>query len=149
MPRKKVLALSATELARRERQRSARLELRAQAIAVYGGRCVECGTTEDLEFDHVNNDGQEHRLWESNQAMLSRIVRGGEPIRDFELQLLCAFHHDVKSSPVRGRRPIGAHVTEVMLRLDELSADQCRALRAALDTCMASSAGMGTLATLP
>src|SRR5690349_6288281 len=37
--------------------------LRQQALEAYGGRCVCCGesTPEFLHFDHVNNDGAEHR----------------------------------------------------------------------------------------
>src|SRR5690349_4218986 len=34
---------------------------RAQAVEIYGGKCTDCGTTEKLDLDHVNEDGNEHR----------------------------------------------------------------------------------------
>lgn len=50
------------ELAR-ERTKGHRQALRAQAIEAYGGKCACCGEPDPafLTFDHVNNDGAEHR----------------------------------------------------------------------------------------
>jgi hypothetical protein len=45
----------------RERIRERNRRLRAETIAAYGGRCVLCGTTEELELDHVRDDGSVHR----------------------------------------------------------------------------------------
>ena len=36
--------------------------VRAQVFAHYGTACACCGTTEELGIDHVNGDGQAHRL---------------------------------------------------------------------------------------
>jgi 5-methylcytosine-specific restriction endonuclease McrA len=66
---------------------------RARAIQIYGGCCVECGSVEDLQFDHVNNDGAAHRLIEGHRDMVRRIKRLGAPLDDWELQLLCPEHH--------------------------------------------------------
>ena len=74
--------------------------MRAVAIEVYGGKCVQCGATDDLEFDHVNNDGHEHRKHEDNRTMLRRIYNSGKPISDYELQLLCKPCHRRKSRAV-------------------------------------------------
>lgn len=62
---------------------------RAAAIAIYGGRCVLCQTTEALEFDHVDGDGGEHRKREEMQTMVRRIARTGRTIDDYRLRLLC------------------------------------------------------------
>lgn len=71
-------------------------QTRADAIAIYGGCCVICEATEKLEFDHVNNDGEQHRTIESHHMMLRRIVKAGARITDYELQLLCRHHHHAK-----------------------------------------------------
>lgn len=65
----------------------------AAAVAVYGGCCARCGSTDRLEFDHVNGDGAEHRKREHNQLMLRRIARTSARLPDVELQLLCHAHH--------------------------------------------------------
>jgi hypothetical protein len=74
-----------------------RAKHRARAIAIYGGRCVWCGSTDDLEFDHPNNDGKAHRAAEGVDMMVSRISRTGRPLEDWTVQLLCRPCH-------RGRR---------------------------------------------
>jgi hypothetical protein len=85
----------------RERSRGAVARRRDRAEAVYGGRCVVCGATEALEFDHPNEDGNEHRQDESISAMLSRIALQGR-LEDRELQLLCSRHHQIKTAVERG-----------------------------------------------
>lgn len=70
-------------------------EIRQHAIEIYGGQCEGCGDTHDLEFDHVNGDGGEHRKVEGADAMIRRIARTGQRITDYELRLLCADCHDL------------------------------------------------------
>jgi hypothetical protein len=74
-----------------------RLALRKAALRIYGGVCVVCGTAANLEFDHVNGDGRNHRKLEGPFAMVRRIVQTGERLTDVELQLLCFDHHHEKS----------------------------------------------------
>lgn len=78
--------------------------IRAAAIAVYGGQCELCGGMDNLEFDHVNGDGGEHRKIEAHWTMLRRIATGG-PIADYQLRLLCSrCHHQLGTpSPMRLR----------------------------------------------
>ncbi len=66
---------------------------RREAIEFLGGRCVICGTTEDLEIDHI--DYMEKKF---NIAKLWSIsyVRFMEEIS--KCQLLCVEHHKHKSS---------------------------------------------------
>lgn len=50
-------------------------KLRAQIIEILGGCCVVCGTTEKLEFDHINNDGKLDRaVIEPYLALLLAVV---------------------------------------------------------------------------
>ncbi len=38
-------------------------QIKKEAVAIYGGKCICCGeqTVEFLTFDHINNDGAQHR----------------------------------------------------------------------------------------
>lgn len=74
------------------------------ALRIYGSACAVCGSTQDLEFDHVQGDGAAHRKREGNQTMLRRIARTGARLTDVELQLLCITHHREKSSAERRAR---------------------------------------------
>src|ERR1044072_7850492 len=71
--------------------------IRAAAIRIYGGRCVTCGATEGLEFDHVNGGGENHRKTEGHRQFLRRIVVTGQRATDHEVQLLCKPCHTAKS----------------------------------------------------
>jgi len=67
------------------------IEKRQKAITQYGGKCTCCG--EDnwafLEFDHVDNDGKEHRkyLKSIKVSILEWIVQNNYPD---SIQLLCS-----------------------------------------------------------
>lgn len=63
--------------------------IRATAARIYGGVCEWCSAAEDLEFDHVDDDGSEHRAEEDLRAMLRRIALTGERLPDRRLRLLC------------------------------------------------------------
>jgi 5-methylcytosine-specific restriction endonuclease McrA len=76
---------------------------RTAAVAIYGGRCVQCGSTDRLEFDHVNTDGSEHRAVEISTVMCARIARCGRRIQDWQLQLLCHSCHRAKTDGERKR----------------------------------------------
>lgn len=73
----------------RERHRSNR----AAALAIYGGCCEWCGLADQLEFDHVDGDGDQHREVESSRRLLRRIARTGARLTTHRLRLLCAPCH--------------------------------------------------------
>lgn len=77
----------------RERSRESTRIIRDKAIQVYGGQCERCGSTHDLEFDHVNGDGGEHRKIEDASSMKRRIATTGRRLEDWELRLLCRDCH--------------------------------------------------------
>lgn len=68
-------------------------ERRAYAIEFLGGVCVVCGTTEDLEIDHINK-------WEKS-IPITQMWSVSQERYDLELmkcQLLCHTHHVEKSN---------------------------------------------------
>ena len=71
-------------------QRRRNADLRAEALAVYGGRCACCGEDEPifLDVDHIHNDGAAHRreVGSGTQVLLS-LKRAGWPRG--RVQLLC------------------------------------------------------------
>jgi hypothetical protein len=78
---------------------------RARAIEIYGGCCTWCGSTEDLQFDHVNNDGTAHRQVEPVNNWVQRVSVSGKPDPTWLIQLLCEpCHH---GPGWKGRRAVG------------------------------------------
>lgn len=65
---------------------------RAAAIEFLGGKCAECGSTEGLEFDHINP-----------KTKLMSIARAASRSESFfwtevaKCQLLCIYHHKIKT----------------------------------------------------
>jgi hypothetical protein len=73
------------------RERRYQNKLHADAVAALGGKCSECGTTDDLQVDHVAGDGKEDRKRRSQNTIL-RAARDGEP----GFQALCKPHNLAK-----------------------------------------------------
>jgi 5-methylcytosine-specific restriction endonuclease McrA len=63
------------------------------AIAYLGGKCVSCGDTEDLEFDHIDPTTKSFSIGWS----LNRTKKYLEPELK-KCQLLCAMCHAIKTS---------------------------------------------------
>jgi 5-methylcytosine-specific restriction endonuclease McrA len=73
---------------------------RLAAIAYLDGECVNCGSTERLEFDHIKNDRKDEAhcigrmldsVWDKLKTELNKC------------QLLCKPCHCIKSAAERGR----------------------------------------------
>jgi|SRR6516164_3517982 hypothetical protein len=82
----------ATEWDRSEYDRGRYQAAKQQLIELLGGKCQVCGTTEDLQFDHVDPElksftitGRWNRSQEELQAELDKC------------QLLCGPHHREKT----------------------------------------------------
>lgn len=74
---------------------------RAEAVRLLGGACIKCGTTERLEFDHIDPASKEFTIggsaWNTSKArFLAEVAK---------CQLLCATHHAEKSITDRGFKP--------------------------------------------
>lgn len=59
----------------RSRQREEYRELRRQVLEAYGALCQECGSTEDLQIDHINQDGPNHKTDSGKQIKGPRLLR--------------------------------------------------------------------------
>lgn len=68
-------------------------ERRAYAIEKLGGKCVVCGTTENLEIDHINKKDKSFQI---TQRWSVSIEEYNKELA--KCQLLCNLHHKEKSS---------------------------------------------------
>lgn len=70
----------------RKANRDYRSRRRARLLAFLGGRCVTCGTEENLSFDHIHND----RAWNTRKlGSLQRLVMLEKEAEVGVLQILC------------------------------------------------------------
>lgn len=67
--------------------------LRLEWIAKLGGACVECGTTENLEFDHIDASKKKYNI----AKILSTHSRIKVAEEMAKCQLLCEDHHLIKT----------------------------------------------------
>jgi hypothetical protein len=64
-------------------------------IEILGGKCEVCGTTEDLQVDHLQpRDWKRCETW-SDVALKKHI----EEAKAGKVQLLCGFHNRQKGQP--------------------------------------------------
>jgi len=68
--------------------------LRNELIVMLGGKCVQCGSTQRLEFDHINPSEKEYSI--ADMCSLSK-EKLDEEIK--KCQLLCYKDHKKKHSP--------------------------------------------------
>jgi len=77
---------------------------RAFLYAWLGGKCVRCGTTENLEIDHID-----WRLKEKNMGRLWPAKRRAEMMLELaKCQLLCYEHHKEKTAQDLRERQLGS-----------------------------------------
>ena len=77
---------------RTETQRHRRQERRQVLIEHLGGKCVGCGTTTDLQFDHMDRTQKEFSIGKCLDYSMKRLL----PEVD-KCQLLCYSCHEYKS----------------------------------------------------
>jgi hypothetical protein len=112
------MSVSRERRAELERQRYQRK--RAEAIALLGGRCVTCGTTDDLEIDHVDRATKTYSI----SLMLSRTPWPQVLQELAKCQLLCHDDHKVKTlNEMIGPR---AHGTWAAIRRAHCKCEVCR-----------------------
>lgn len=77
------------------RQRAWAGRVRAQLITQLGGKCVQCGSDYELEFDH-----KEPRDWEPEKKSSDhRICIYRREIKQGKIQLLCKTCNVIKGHP--------------------------------------------------
>ena len=69
--------------------------IRVEAVAHYGGVCAKCGSTDSLQFDHINGGGQKQRDALGQRHFPTVLKQQGYP--DY-VQLLCPDCHREKST---------------------------------------------------
>lgn len=68
-----------------------------EVVAFLGGKCVICGTTSNLEIDHIDRSNKSFdvsKLWSKNKNDYLTEIK--------KCQLLCKNHHKEKTSKERG-----------------------------------------------
>lgn len=85
-----------------------RREKRSIAIDLLGAECVNCGSTDNLEFDHINRDRKDDRhllsqLWGSSWQRIEQELE--------KCQLLCKDCHWFKTATELNKSPIALHGT--------------------------------------
>lgn len=73
-------------------QRDYYWERKLECIAYLGGMCVRCGTTDDLEFDHINAEEKSFDITSCMNRRWEVLVQELD-----KCQLLCHFHHREKT----------------------------------------------------
>lgn len=76
----------------REYQKKRRLERLAMAVERLGGKCVRCGSTENLEFDHIIPGSRLRKVSEATNWSMERFLAEVD-----KCQLLCGPHHREKT----------------------------------------------------
>jgi 5-methylcytosine-specific restriction endonuclease McrA len=71
-----------------------RLKRRAEAIVILGGQCAECGSTEELEIDHIDPTTKTRGL-DIRSTQVRRELWLAELAK---CQLLCGPHHHTKTA---------------------------------------------------
>lgn len=66
---------------------------KAKWTAYMGGCCVDCGATEDLEFDHINPETKAFNILQGWGFAEERLI---EELK--KCQLLCSICHDIKTA---------------------------------------------------
>lgn len=112
---------------RTAKQESNRLRRRAKwdkAIHLLGSKCVNCGSTDKLTFDHINND----RNGDKNRCISNLIDRTWSKI-EVELkkcQLLCRHCHARKTAVDFSKREFAEHGTISMYSNNGCRCTSCR-----------------------
>ena len=79
-----------------EYNKAHRYEKRAICLEYLGGKCVKCGSTERLEFDHIKREGKKY-------SITRRITGNFDNLKEEldKCQLLCVDCHKVKTKSER------------------------------------------------
>ena len=76
----------------REERREHHNERRAHCIEYLGGKCVVCGTTHNLQFDHIKREGKKYSIASKLSYKFDNLKEELD-----KCQLLCVDCHKVKT----------------------------------------------------
>ena len=77
----------------RKQQREHRKEKRAICLEYLGGKCVKCGTTHNLQFDHIKREGKKYEITRRLSNNLNNLKEELD-----KCQLLCYTCHLEKTA---------------------------------------------------
>jgi 5-methylcytosine-specific restriction endonuclease McrA len=77
----------------REQRRGYRDEKKSYCIEYLGGKCVKCGTTHNLQFDHIKREGKKYEITRKLTYKFDNIKEELD-----KCQLLCAPCHLEKTA---------------------------------------------------
>lgn len=107
MPRPPASDRDAYNAYMREYKRKQYVRLKGRAISLLGGKCVRCGTTSNLQIDHID---PRTKSFEVNHVQSHSWTAVAEELG--KCQLLCVPHHKMKTLSERGQSPAtGVHGT--------------------------------------
>lgn len=110
-------------LSRAEYMRQRHATNRARLIDELGGRCASCGSSEKLEFDHVDAEAKLFDISRSLKSCMSETFL----TELAKCQLLCHECHEKKSVIDMGHRPmLERHGTITRYTHGKCRCDQCR-----------------------
>lgn len=112
----------------KEYQRVKRVERRNYCIKKLGGICVKCGSTKNLEFDHIipfgDSTGRGNRI---SELLTCNIERLNEQLE--KCQLLCKSCHKEKTNYIDRIHGRMTHGTVKAIRYCTPICDKCRFIR--------------------
>ena len=80
----------------REQQRECSKERKSYCIEYLGGKCVECGTTHNLQFDHIKREGKKYTIAPKITYKFDNLKEELD-----KCQLLCYDCHKIKTKSER------------------------------------------------
>jgi len=80
----------------REERREQHKERKSYCIEYLGGKCVKCGTTHNLQFDHIKREGKKYEITRRLSNNLNNLKEELD-----KCQLLCYDCHKIKTKSER------------------------------------------------
>ena len=79
-----------------EYKREKRKRWRSKCVEYLGGKCVKCGTTHNLQFDHIKREGKKYEITRRLSNNLNNLKEELD-----KCQLLCYDCHKIKTKSER------------------------------------------------